>query len=148
MIAKRLKQVESGPYWQLLGMKIVEAQEGKVKLELELKEEHMQIYGVVHGGVLASLVDSAVGVAVQSTLSDLEGSTTTNLQIMYARPAKAGRLIAEAELIRRGKTIVFGDCRVSDASGELIVHGNATYMILDLQRWSKDKAVRLELDKS
>jgi acyl-CoA thioesterase len=144
-ISNRLKQVESGPFWKLLGMKIVEAEEGRVRLSLELQEEHMQIYGVIHGGVLASLVDSAVGIAVQSTLSEDEGSTTTNLQIMYAKPAKSGRLYADAQLIRRGKTIVFGDCRVTDKEGQLIVQGNATYMILDLKRWAKDKDVKLEL---
>ena len=145
MIANRLKQVESGPFWKHLGMKILEAHEGKVKLKLELKDEHMQVYGVIHGGVLASLVDSAIGVAVQSTLADHEGSTTTNLQIMYAKPAQSGQLMAEAQLIRRGKTIVFGECRVSDEADNLIVQGNATYMILDLKRWAKDKALRLEL---
>lgn len=139
MVSERIRQVESGPFWKHLSIKVLEAKEGHCVLTLEIKEEHLQVYGVVHGGALASLVDSAVGIAVQSTLAPHEGSSTTNLQIMYARPAKEGRLTAEAQLIRRGKTIIHGDCRVTDESGELVVHGNATYMILDLERWGKDK---------
>lgn len=143
-ISERLRQVELGAYWQLLGMQIDSAGEGVATLSLDLKAEHLQAYGVVHGGALASLVDSAIGIAVQSTLSNHEGSTTTNLQIMYARPATVGKLIAKAKLIRRGKTIIFGDCEVHNEQGDLIVHGSATYMTLDLQRWSKDKDVTVK----
>ena len=139
MLSDRIVQTAASPYWKHLTIEVVSAEAGEAVVTLEIKEEHMQAYGVVHGGALASLVDCGIGAAVQSILKEHEGSSTTNLQIIYARPAKEGLLTAEAKLIRQGRTMVHGDCRVVDESGELVVHGTASFMILDLKRWGKDK---------
>ena len=141
---ERIKQVAKGPYWQHLDMQVVSSENGEATVKMEIKHEHMQAYGVVHGGALASLIDSAIGIALNSTLAENQGSTTTNLQIMYARPAVSGTLTAKAKLIKRGKSIVFGECSVTDEQDALIVSGSATYMILDLRRWSKDKNLSID----
>ena len=66
---------------------------------------------------------------------------------MYIRPAKAGKLTATAKLIRKGKTMIHGDCSVKDEKGDLIVHGTGSFMVLDLNRWGKDKNMLYDQDK-
>lgn len=137
-VSERARAVEAGPFWQLLGMKVEKAENGSSLVVLPLREDLLQLYGYVHGGVLASLIDGAVGVAVQSTLKNGEAATTVDLQIMYSRPVKTGVLSARASLMRRGNTIIFGECRVMDETGELVAHGTATYMVLEKARWQAD----------
>ena len=119
-------------------MKVEKAENGSSLVVLPLREDLLQLYGYVRGGVLASLIDGAVGVAVQSTLKNGEAATTVDLQIMYSRPVKTGVLSARASLMRRGNTIIFGECRVMDETGELVAHGTATYMVLEKARWQAD----------
>lgn len=138
-VSARARAVEQGPFWQLLGMKVESAENGSSLVTMRLREDLLQLYGVVHGGALASLVDGAVGVAVQSTLAEGEATTTVDLQTMYSRPAVTGVLSARAALVRRGKTIVFGECRITDEADNLIAHGTATYMILERARWQGKK---------
>ena len=118
-------------------MKVRVAEGGDSVVTMPVREELLQLYGHVHGGALASLIDGAVGVAVQSTLQDGEATTTVDLQVMYSSPASVGVLSARAALVRRGKTIVFGECRVTDEAGKLIAHGTATYMVLEQTRWQR-----------
>ena len=134
-VSGRARAVEQGPFWQLLGMKVGAAENGTSLVTMRLREDLLQLYGVVHGGALASLIDGAVGVAVQSTLNEGEATTTVDLQVMYSRPAVSGILSARAALVRRGKTIVFGECRVTDEAENLVAHGTATYMVLERARW-------------
>ena len=129
MIHERARRVQAGAFWQLLGMAVQVAEDGRSRVTLGVRDELRQLYGVLHGGVLASLVDGAVGVAVQSTLAEGEETTTIDLQVMYDQPARAGELTAEAELLRRGRTVIFGRCEVRDAAGELVAHGSATYLV-------------------
>ncbi len=131
------KRLQAGGFWQLLGMQVLHADAGKAQLTMPVTSEHLQAYGVIHGGALASLIDAAIGLAVHTTLGPDEATTTTNLNVMYSSPAHEGLLLAEASLVRRGGTIIYGDCRIEDTQGRLIAHGSATYMILQRSRWAK-----------
>ena len=134
-VSAHARAVEGGPFWKLLGMKVEMAEKGRSLVTMPVRDGLLQLYGYVHGGALASLVDGAVGVAVQSTLQEGEATTTVDLQVMYSRPVQSGLLSARAEIVRRGNTIVFGACRVTDEAGKLVAHGSATYMILEQARW-------------
>ena len=138
-LSERINRLEKGPFWELLGLKVVSAQDGKAVLTLEVKKKHLQLYGIIHGGALAAIIDGAIGAAVQSSLHEDEASTTVDLHVMYDKPAKEGALTAHANLTRRGKTIIFGECRIEDNKKQLIAHGTATYMVLDHKRWSRKK---------
>jgi len=136
-IQERIKRLEAGAFWQLLGMKVVSASVGEAIVNLCVKPDLLQLYGVVHGGVLATLIDGAIGAAAQTTLNEHEATTTVDLQVMYSRAVEKGTLTAKATIVRRGKTIIFGDCKAYDDAERLIVHGSATYMVLEHARWSR-----------
>ena len=136
-LEERVKRLETGAFWILLGMKVNEAKDGRATVTMPIKPDLLQLYGVVHVGALASLVDGAIGAAVQSSLQEDEASTTVDLQVMYDKAAEQGLLTAKSSIIRRGRTIIFAECQVHDDEGVLIAHGTATYMVLEHKRWNK-----------
>jgi uncharacterized protein (TIGR00369 family) len=101
---------------------------------VEAQEKHLQPYGLVHGGVLASVVDAACFWAVYAQVPDGTGMTTVELKLNYLAPVSGGKLRAEGRCIKAGKTICLGEARVEDAKGKLLAHGTSTLMVLpDLQ---------------
>lgn len=136
---ERLERLQIGPFWRLLGIEVRAFETGSVTLSMPVTEQIMQSYGVVHGGALATLVDAAVGVSVQTTLEENEATTTIDLQVMYDRPVEAGVLTAIGTIIKRGGTVVFGEAKIYDEKKRLVVHGSATYMILEHARWARSK---------
>jgi uncharacterized protein (TIGR00369 family) len=87
----------------------------------------------MHGGAMSSLLDAAVGGAL-STINEASeggvGQATLDLNISYLGAAREGDLFAEGRIIRRGRTIAFGEADVFDAVGELLARGRVTYMLL------------------
>lgn len=119
------------PYFNLQSMRIVELDIGRSLLEIALQEKHMQPYGVVHGGVFASLIDAAAFWAVYYSVSDeTAGMTTVDLKLNYLAPADSGRLVAEGRCIKAGRTLGYADVAVTDGQGSLLAHGASTLMVL------------------
>jgi len=87
--------------------------------------------GFAHGGVSASLVDSAVGIALCTMIDQSNTITTINLQVNFLAPAKPGSLTARARIVHKGKRTAVGECQVADEDGKLVSKGTATYLILE-----------------
>jgi len=87
----------------------------------------------VHGGVLATLVDAAVGGALGTYGSAAAGGVdqaTLDLNVSFVGAARGDAVFAEGKILRRGRTIAFGETRVTDSAGTLVAVGRATYMII------------------
>ena len=132
-----LRAMQSGelpapPIAVLLGMWISEVSEGRVVFASEAAEYHYNPLGTVHGGVMATLLDSAMGCAVQSTLSAGTSYTTLELKVNYLRPVttKTGMLYCEGKVIHVGGRIATAESRLTDADGKLYAHGTTTCMVL------------------
>lgn len=127
-----MKKTEPGmsPFWDHIGMEEQVIEEGYAELRINITPNLHQRRGSVHGGVLASLIDGAVGSAVRSTLSQDQVSTTVELKINYLRPAKGSYLLAKAKLSHRGRTLAVGQAEIVNPDGKLVAMGTATYMIL------------------
>ncbi|HVY96043.1 MAG TPA: PaaI family thioesterase [Solirubrobacterales bacterium] len=111
----------------------VELEEGRVVFEGEPGEEHYNPIGVVHGGYAATLLDSALGCAVHTTLPAGVGYTSLGLEAKFVRPISrdTGRVLCEAEVVYRGRKQATAEARLTAAeSGKLLAHGQATCMIL------------------
>jgi uncharacterized protein (TIGR00369 family) len=132
-----LKAMQSGelpppPIAVLMDMSITEVSEGRVVFAAEPSEYHYNPLGTVHGGVMATLLDSALGCAVQSMLPAGTSYTTLELKVNYLRPmtAKAGTVYAEGKIIHLGGRIATAEGRLTDARGKLYAHGTTTCIIL------------------
>ena len=122
--------VNQSPYFSLLSMKIKDLQWGTSTLEVELGEKHLQPFGMVHGGAIASVVDAAAFWAVFPQVEKEMGLTTVEMKLNYLAPVKEGKLVAEGRCIRIGKTLALGEAQVRDEKGNLVAHGTATMMVL------------------
>ena len=119
---------------EYLGCRTEEAGPGHARLVLLIERHHANRDGSVHGGVVSSLMDSAMGVALRASYgpedSDFLGHATLEMNVSYLRAARLGeRLTAEARLLRQGHSIVVGEVEVRDPSGDLAAKGRLTYFI-------------------
>jgi uncharacterized protein (TIGR00369 family) len=120
-------------FWRYLGVEVMEASEGTVRLRVPARDELRNAPGApMHGGVFSALVDMAVGGAL-STMHEASaggvGQTTLDLNVSFMG-AGTGDVIAEGRILRRGRTIAFGEATITDAAGRLLAVGRATYMIV------------------
>lgn len=118
------------PYFSLLSMEIKDLQWGTCLLEVKLEEKHLQPFGMVHGGVLASVVDSAAFWAVFPQVEKGMGLTTVEMKLNYLAPAQKGKLVAQGRCIKMGKTLALGETHVRNGEGALVAHGTATMMVV------------------
>lgn len=132
-----IKAIQSGdvplpPIAVLLGMGISEVEEGRVVFSLEAAEYHYNPLGTVHGGVIATLLDSAMGCAVQSTMPAGTSYTTLELKVNYLRPvtSKTGMVYCEGKVIYVGGRIATAEGRLADADGKLYAHATTTCIVL------------------
>lgn len=131
-----LQKIVSGelpppPIGVLMNFRISELSEGHAVFTVEPAEYHYNPIGVVHGGVAATLLDSAMGCAVHSTLPAGAGYTTLEIKVNYVRPilAETGRVRCEANIIHVGGRTAVAEGRVLDEKGKLYAHGTTTCLI-------------------
>ena len=122
------------PIANLIGSSLAEVEFGRAVFELEPAEWQYNPIGVVHGGVAATLLDSAMGCAVQSTLTAGVGYTTTDLQVRYVRAmgTDTGPVRAEGTVVHAGRRLVTaqGQIIIATNSGKLIAHATTACMVL------------------
>ena len=119
---------------QTLDYDITEAENGRVVVTANPKEIHLNPWGTIHGGLAATMLDSCMGLAIQSTLDKGIGSTTLEFKISFVRPItpETGLIQAEGTVISRGRRVGTAEGRVIDRDGRLLVHGTTTCLIFDM----------------
>ncbi len=112
-----------------LGLRPVEVEGGVATVELDASERHLNQAGTVHGGVLATLVDTAMGAAVFSDGDDdADGRPATiELKVSYLEPGGVGRLLCTARVRKSGRRITIVEAEVEDADGETIALATGTF---------------------
>lgn len=120
-------------FWRYLGVEVMEAGEGKVRLRVPARDDLRNAPGApMHGGVFSALVDMAVGGAL-ATMHEASaggvGQATLDMNVSFIG-ASTGDVLAEGRILRRGRTIAFGEATITDAAGKLVAVGRATYMII------------------
>jgi uncharacterized protein (TIGR00369 family) len=120
------------PISTLLNFWLAEAEPGRALFIVEPAEYHYNPIGVVHGGLAATVLDSALGCAVQTMLPAGTGYTTVELHVNMLRPVtmQTGTLRCEGEIIHSGRRMATAQARLVDAGGKLYAHGTATCLIL------------------
>ena len=119
---------------QTLGYDITEAKNGRVVVTANPQDIHLNPAGTVHGGLAATMLDSCMGLAIQSTLDKGIGSTTLEFKISFLRPItpQTGVIRAEGTVINRGRRVGTAEGRVVDREGRLLVHGTTTCLIFEM----------------
>jgi len=125
-------EIPPPPIAVLLGFELEEVEEGRAVFAVTPQEFHYNPIGVVHGGLAATLLDSAMGCAVHSTLPAGVGYTTLEFKVNFARAitGDTGRVVCEGTLIHRGRTVATAEGRViAEDTGKLLAHGTTTCLL-------------------
>lgn len=124
------------PMNDTMNMTLLEVDDGRAVFQGIPLLQHYNPLGTVHGGWFSTLLDSALGCAVQSTLAAGRSYTTAELSINIVRPAshETGPLRAVAKIIHAGRRIATAEARVEDQSGKLYAHATTTCVIFDMHR--------------
>jgi uncharacterized protein (TIGR00369 family) len=112
-----------------LGVHDRTAEDGTARLELDATEAHLNEAGTLHGGVLATLVDTAMGQAVRSRTGERDVPATSQLTVTYLRPGKPGHLQVTAQLRTQGEHLTVCEADV-EQDGRALVHAVATFAVL------------------
>jgi uncharacterized protein (TIGR00369 family) len=134
LLAAARDRARGNRFWQHLGIEVEDVREGWARLRVAVSDDLRNAPGApLHGGVYAALVDAAVGCAVATVNPESAGGvgqTTLDLNVTYLAAARGAAVFAEGTLLRRGRTVAFGEVRVTDESGALLAIGRATYLIV------------------
>jgi acyl-CoA thioesterase len=122
------KAITTVPFARFLGLELDEIGSGTATLAVIIRKDLMQNQGVVHGGAIASLIDTATAFAILSLLEPKEKVTTVDLAISYLRPVTGGRLTAVAKVVRAGRRLFVVSAEVFDRQGKLITTALSTYI--------------------
>lgn len=119
------------PIAATIGLENFDGEAGAFSVELVPEQRHYNPLGSVHGGVLSTMLDTAAGCSVHSTLAAGEAYTSLDLTVKFLRPATvdSGRLRATGKVIQRGRRTALAEAQVTDESGRLIAHATSSCMI-------------------
>jgi acyl-CoA thioesterase len=115
----------------LLGIKVVEANAGRAVATATPSESVYNHQGRVHGGFAATLIDTAMGVAVHTRVREGTGFGTVELKVNYVRKidAHSGQLTCIGTVIHAGRTMLTAEAKVTDAAGKICAHGSGTFLV-------------------
>ncbi len=128
------KVVPSTPFMKHLGMEFMEGREGYAKLRLRYQKENSTAGGALHGGAIASLIDTTGAMAAWTTakiLSPRYFGSTVGINVNYLSAVIGEDAFAEGQVMKRGKEIIYTDVRVTNAAGKLLAQGTVVYRIIE-----------------
>jgi MoaD family protein len=127
------REVPPPAYSDLLGSRPLDAEPGHVRMEFRATEQFLNPMGVVQGGFLTAMLDETMGPAALSALGPGQGVPTLELKVSFIRPARPGRLVADARVVHMGKSVVFLESSLVTDDGSLIATATATARIVPMK---------------
>lgn len=118
------------PIARLIGFEAKGIVDGKATVTLAAGSQHANPMGTLHGGVLCDIADAAMGMAFASTLAPDETFTTIELKINFFRPVWEAHLTAEGRVVRRGRSVGYTECEITDEHGRLVAKAASTCLAL------------------
>jgi uncharacterized protein (TIGR00369 family) len=122
------------PIARLIGFEVKDIADGRATVVLAAGPQHANPMGTLHGGILCDIADAAMGIAFASTLAPEESFTTVELKINFLRTVWQAQLKAEGTVVRRGGTIGYVECAITDEKSRLVAKAASTCMVLRGQK--------------
>lgn len=118
------------PLRRFLGMNVEDVEPGHAVARVEVTADLLNPNGVVHGGVLFTMVDTAMGKATLSVLDTGQRCASVEVQLRFLRPVAGGQLEAAARVIKPGRKIIHLEARIRDGEGTLVATGTGTFVVV------------------
>ncbi|MGI8617043.1 MAG: PaaI family thioesterase [Actinomycetota bacterium] len=122
-------RLASSEFHTWAGMEVTEAAAGEVTVAMDVLDRHVNLQGLVHGGMLAILADTACGLSIRSAIAPGRLHVTTDLDIHYLSPAKPGRLFGRGKAIKVGRSLAFAEASVEDGDGTLLARAQSRFSV-------------------
>jgi len=130
-LARRLRASRPA---KLFGFSLEAAEPGRAVLKMRVRPRHIQVHGVVHGGILAALADTAGALGIYLMVPRGTRLATIEMKINYLEPVEDGTLLAEGRLLRKGSNFAVAECEIRDSDRRLISKALMTYSIIRPRR--------------
>ncbi len=133
-----IKAVNDSPFFQHMSMVVTEIGIGYSVIAAEIQRNHMNPFGGLHGGVYASLIDSAAYWCVYCDLPEGNGLVSIDLKVDFLAPALDGKVIIKGQRIKSGRTICLGEAKMFDKNGKILAHGTSKLIVTHNQQSIND----------
>lgn len=120
----------TSPYYQAMGMSLLEIDEGRALIRMEVQPAHLNADGILHGGVLPAIADGAMGNALRTLNGGAAQVLTAEVHLHYLRPVRGGALLAEGRLVQSGRRLSFAEVELrEEESGKIVARGSGVFVI-------------------
>jgi len=133
MVARALND---SPFYKFLEMKVVKIGEGISEVHLQLRPEYKNIWGLIHGGVTAALLDTTCGSSIYTSLEDNEGAMTIDLRVNYLAGAREGLMIGKGKFIYRTRNLAWSQAEALDQQGAVLARAQCIHRVIK-RDWGK-----------
>ena len=123
------EQLQGTAFYRWAGIELVEASPGHAEVALEAGPEHVNLQGLIHGGMLATLADTAMGLAVRTVLESGRRHVTVQLSMEFLAPGKQGRIVARGRTVKVGRQLGFAEADVVDGRGQVLARARSTLSV-------------------
>jgi uncharacterized protein (TIGR00369 family) len=123
------ERIAASAFHTWAGMQVVEASVGEVTVAMDVGEGHVNLQGLVHGGMLAILADTACGLSIRSAMEPGRLHVTTDLDIHFLSPARPGRLYGRGRAVKVGRSLAFAEASLEDAAGKLLARAQSRFSV-------------------
>jgi uncharacterized protein (TIGR00369 family) len=115
------------------GMEVVEASPGAVTVAMWIEEQHVNLQGFVHGGMLVILADTACGLSIRSAMEPGRLHVTADLDIHFLAPAKPGRILGRGKAVKVGRSLAFAEASIEDGEGRLLARAQSRFSVSGIE---------------
>jgi uncharacterized protein (TIGR00369 family) len=116
-------------FYDWMGLSLLDARPGEVDLALDAAAHHVNLQGLLHGGVLATLADTAGGLAIRTKLEPGRRHVTLQLGIQFLSAGSPGRIVGHGRAVRVGRQIAYAETQIQDEAGRLLATAQATVAV-------------------
>jgi uncharacterized protein (TIGR00369 family) len=134
LLASLRAAVAGSAFHSWAGVEVVEASAGSVTVAMTVTEQHIQLQGLVHGGMLAILADAACGLSIRSAIEPGRLHITTDLDIHFLSPAGPGVLTGRGRAVKIGRSLAFAEASIEDADETLLARAQARFSVRGRER--------------
>lgn len=129
---EKIRAGEKGlnPYLDHFNVEVAGLSSGRAVFRMPIRPEYLQGAGLMQGGLMVALADEAIAHAMMTVLTPEEGLTTIELKSNFLAGVDKGDLIAEAGVFKKGRSLIIGDCQVTNGAGKPVCRVSATFMLL------------------
>ena len=129
LISNLRDRLQDSEFYRWAGVEVIDASPGVVEVGFEANSQHLNLQGLVHGGILATLADTAMGLAVRTVLEPGRRHVTVQLGVEFLAPGRPGRITARGRSVKIGTQLGFAEADVMTAGGRLLARAHSTLSV-------------------